>query len=221
MAVAKLKITNVDTNEEFTAWFNPKDYTIQRQNEWKFSDTRLPTAQFLKSKSSSMQLALLFDAASYGQPDVRGIADGLLRLMEPTVKGSDPAKTRPPQVKLQWGQHYWFNAVITNMSVQYVLFTDDGTPTRANVTLTVQQIDKIQYKNKSGPAASKQPQNPTTRGFEGLRSHLVRDGDSLQGLAYRYLGDPTRWRRIAEANGIDDPMRLRRGTSLSIPTETT
>jgi nucleoid-associated protein YgaU len=30
-------------------------------------------------------------------------------------------------------------------------------------------------------------------------------------------GDPTRWRAIAEANGIDDPLALRRGRTLSIP----
>ena len=50
-----------------------------------------------------------------------------------------------------------------------------------------------------------------------MRSHVVRDGDSLQSIAYAAYGDPTQWRSIAIANGIDDPMRLRRGTALSIP----
>ena len=36
-------------------------------------------------------------------------------------------------------------------------------------------------------------------------------------IAYAAYGDPTRWRLIAEANGIDDPLRLRRGTPLTIP----
>jgi nucleoid-associated protein YgaU len=47
--------------------------------------------------------------------------------------------------------------------------------------------------------------------------HVVRDGDSLQSIAYAMYGDPTRWRSIAEANGIDDPLALRRGSTLSIP----
>jgi nucleoid-associated protein YgaU len=47
--------------------------------------------------------------------------------------------------------------------------------------------------------------------------HVVRDGDSLQSIAYAMYGDPTRWRTIAEANGIDDPLAVRRGRTLSIP----
>ena len=52
-----------------------------------------------------------------------------------------------------------------------------------------------------------QAQNPTTRGTAGLRSHIVQDGDSLHSIAYESYGDPTRWRTIAEANEIDDPLR--------------
>ena len=47
---------------------------------------------------------------------------------------------------------------------------------------------------------------------------MVRDGDSIQSVAHTAYGDATLWRRIAEANGIDDPMSLPRGTVLSIPT---
>jgi nucleoid-associated protein YgaU len=46
----------------------------------------------------------------------------------------------------------------------------------------------------------------------------VRDGDSLPSIAYDAYGDPTQWRVIAEANDVDDPLRLRRGTDLRIPT---
>jgi nucleoid-associated protein YgaU len=60
-------------------------------------------------------------------------------------------------------------------------------------------------------------QNPTTRAIAGLKVHTVTDGDSLQSVAYKNYGDATRWRTIAEANGIDDPLRLRRGHQLSIP----
>ena len=47
--------------------------------------------------------------------------------------------------------------------------------------------------------------------------HLVKDGDSLPSIAYRAYGDATRWRTIADANDIDDPLRLRRGTALTVP----
>jgi nucleoid-associated protein YgaU len=46
----------------------------------------------------------------------------------------------------------------------------------------------------------------------------VQDGDSLPSLSYHNYGDATRWRTIAQANGIDNPFALRRGSQLTIPT---
>jgi nucleoid-associated protein YgaU len=45
----------------------------------------------------------------------------------------------------------------------------------------------------------------------------VLDGDSLPSIAYGAYGDPTRWREIAQANAIDDPLVLRSGRTLTIP----
>jgi nucleoid-associated protein YgaU len=36
-------------------------------------------------------------------------------------------------------------------------------------------------------------------------------------VAYRAYGDAALWRDVAEANGIDDPTRLRPGTRLLLP----
>ena len=36
-------------------------------------------------------------------------------------------------------------------------------------------------------------------------------------IAARYYGDSTRWRALAQANGIEDPLSLRPGARLSIP----
>ncbi len=42
-------------------------------------------------------------------------------------------------------------------------------------------------------------------------------GDSLSSVAFAEYGDPTRWRALAAFNDIDDPMRLRTGTVLLLP----
>jgi nucleoid-associated protein YgaU len=47
--------------------------------------------------------------------------------------------------------------------------------------------------------------------------HTVVAGDSLPSIAYREYGDPEIWRVVAEANDIDDPLRLRAGTTLLLP----
>jgi nucleoid-associated protein YgaU len=53
--------------------------------------------------------------------------------------------------------------------------------------------------------------------MEGHGVHTVQDGDSLPSIAYRAYGDATRWRAIADANGIDNPLHVRRGTPLVVP----
>jgi nucleoid-associated protein YgaU len=47
--------------------------------------------------------------------------------------------------------------------------------------------------------------------------HRVQPGETLDRISSRYYGDATRWRQIASANGITDPLALRSGTLLSIP----
>ena len=51
----------------------------------------------------------------------------------------------------------------------------------------------------------------------GFGTHTVKDGDTLPSISYRAYGDATRWRLIAEANGVDNPLHLRRGSSLALP----
>jgi nucleoid-associated protein YgaU len=47
--------------------------------------------------------------------------------------------------------------------------------------------------------------------------HKVIAGDSLASIAFREYGDPAKWRPLAAANNIDDPIRLCVGTTLIVP----
>ncbi len=56
-------------------------------------------------------------------------------------------------------------------------------------------------------------------GYRGFLQYTVEPGDSLSGLAERFLGDRSRWRAIFQANrdGIEDPDRIFSGQVLRIP----
>jgi nucleoid-associated protein YgaU len=47
--------------------------------------------------------------------------------------------------------------------------------------------------------------------------HTVKDGDTLQSVAFQAYGDPTRWRDVAIANDIDNPFEVPRGTNIALP----
>jgi nucleoid-associated protein YgaU len=59
--------------------------------------------------------------------------------------------------------------------------------------------------------------NPTSGGQPGRRTHTVGQGETLQSIATANYGTPALWRRIAEVNGIDDPTRVRPGTTVYLP----
>ncbi|MEW6582085.1 MAG: LysM peptidoglycan-binding domain-containing protein [Actinomycetota bacterium] len=228
---AKLRIEGGQTID---CWFNPKEYTVTKQNQWKIepvTGTSLPTAQFGGGQGQKLTLDLLFDASDKPNGDVRTITDALFESMEAQSRfatGNNSA--RPPTIEFQWGMTSTFKAVADSLSIQFLMFRPDGVPVRAQAKLSLIQVagavGKAKARPASGsPAGTGAPRpgnppgtNPTTRGIAGLSSHVVRDGDTLQGIAYASYGDPTLWRRIAVANGVDDPMKLRRGTILSIPT---
>ena len=148
-------------------------------------------------------MQLLLDTSLQGAD--QSIKDQANALMKAMHGGGSP----PKFVTFSWGSTQLPKAAPLSISIQYAMFHPNGDPMRAFVDLELAQADD------SAPPG--QAQNPTTRGTAGLRSHIVQDGDSLHSIAYESYGDPTRWRVIAEANGVDDPLRLERGTALSIP----
>jgi len=151
----------------------------------------------------TFRLTLLLDATLDGSD--ASIKEQANKLMQAMHGGG----SAPKFVTFSWGSVKLPKAAPMSLSIQYALFHPNGEPTRAFIELELAQAED------TSPAG--QAQNPTTRGTAGLRSHIVQDGDSLHSIAYDSYGDATQWRLIAEANDIDDPLRLRRGTALTIP----
>lgn len=216
-AVAELKIED-DVEPPITGWFNPKDYTVKRSNSWKPPDQKgndVPIPEYGGGSPATISVTLLIDRSDRKDGDVLPITRRLFRIMDAYDKFKKPdAKVgRPPKVTFSWGSVELVTAWITSLSVQYLLFRPDGIPIRAQVALELTQAERAKDgSNRPDPGS----QNPTTRG-DVREAHVVREGDSLQSIAYAAFGDATRWRAIAKANDIDDPLRLLSGSELGIP----
>src|SRR5947209_16213552 len=191
---AQLQIEGGDTIE---CAFNPESYSVSKTNIWTYKPTQgkdLPDAEFGGGLPMSFKLSLLLDVSLDGSD--ASVKDQANKLMHAMHGGG----SAPKFVTFSWGSIKLPKAAPLSLSIQYALFRPNGEPIRAFVDLELAQAEP------STPPG--QAQNPTTRGIEGLRAHTVRDGDSLASIAYAAYGDATRWRVIAEANGIDDPLRL-------------
>ena len=212
---AKLSIENGETIEVL---FNPTEYTITKTNTWNFKQVKgksLPPASFGGGNPREISLSLMLDVGLLKGKSVLDITNKLFKMMDvPSGAGSGSASASPAFVTFQWGAVDTFKAACTSLTVAYQLFKPNGVPIRADVKLQLKQAAEA---SSASSGSANEPQNPTTRGHQGLGIHTVQDGDTLPSIAYRAYGDATRWRAIAESNGVDNPFHLRRGAALMLP----
>ncbi len=191
--------------------FNPFEYTVSKTNSYEQKSKNrsdVPQVEFKGAGPQVLKLSLTFDTFEAGE-DVTETTRKLWKLMEAKTRtdSNKNKKIPPPEVAFEWGI-FRFVAVITEMSQKFTLFTKEGTPVRAKVEITfTQHKDLEDYKNT----------NPTSGGGEVNRVWRVTAGDRLDLIAFSVYGDATKWRRIAEANHIVDPLRIPAGSVLMIP----
>lgn len=190
--------------------FNPKEYSVQKSASWESKPAKgakkASMPEFKGAEPRSMTVEVFLDRTDSDSADVTGDIETLFRCCTPVEKTVGKNKPSPPFVQFVWGKTTSFTAFVKQVSVKYTLFRPDGSPVRATASLTLQEIPR-----EPGN------QNPTSGSLTARRTHLLVDGESLQSVAYREYGDPTQWRVVAEANGIDDPFRVAVGTSLLVP----
>ena len=204
-----------ETGDRIDCLFNPAQLEINKVNTWSgpaVAGKDAPKLVFKQGQSGTLAMTLMFDTTDTGQP-VTTYTTKLLDLMKVDAdlgESVDPnSKTgRPPWVRFHWGLMVSFKAVLKSLKVTFTYFSADGTPLRASATVTLEQFsDEGQW-----PL-----QNPTSGTPHPHTVHQVRVGETLDRIATHRYGDPTRWRVIAEANHILDPLRLEPGMLLLIP----
>ena len=93
------------------------------------------------------------------------------------------------------------------MNTNYILFTNEGIPVRAEVTLNFKEFIPL----------SKQVKDPSLHSSDRRKLFKMTQGESLWNMSNRAYGDPGLWRVIADANDIDDPREIEIGKDLVIP----
>jgi len=229
MAFAKLTITPFSKGgegskpkllikEAITVLFNPNSYSITKTVKWNppqssttgdASAQRLvnaPELTFGGGESRQLTLELFFDITepTEGQTDVRQETDKIVKLtrINPTL---DPP--RPPTIEVAWGEKthadFPFVGVISNLTQRFTLFKSTGEALRATLNVTI-----VEFLDKDIDLRQTDPE---------LTTRLVKRGDTLSNIAAEFYRDPALWRVIAEANGLDNPLRLDPGRRLTIP----
>lgn len=215
MAYPEKAFLLTESGEQILCAFNPSELRFSKSNRWSEARTapgqNAPNLEFQQGQPAVMSVNLLFDTSEQGT-SVSELTSRLMALtkVDSELPGSDPErnKGRPPWVRFHWGEIHSFKGVVESLEITYDYFTPRGRALSAKASLTLKQ-----YEDEGRGHL----QNPTSHTPNLHTIHQVRPGETLDRIASTHYGDPGRWRLIAAANGVLDPLSLTPGASLVIP----
>ena len=183
--------------------FNPPEYQLQVTNQ--FAEVGIPglgssLLQFVRGSAQTLTTELFFDTTDNGI-DVRvhtGLVLGLTSLNSETHV--------PPRLLVLCGSLI-FPCVLESVKQTFDYFNALGMPLRARLNVNLKGNDTIQDLLGSIQLLS----------ADRTKQWIFKRGDTLQKIAAREYGDPNKWRPIAEANNIDNPLTIAVGRALKVP----
>lgn len=193
--------------------YNPDKYNDSVEAKWRM--TRNPAnngtvPQFQGTVTPTLKVDILLDAFAMPTPLLMPseVIESLKMLVLPTYDSMVAGQPAAPKVTFGWGANVILaEAFVSKVEISYQRFLL-GIPVRATASVTLQEFPL------PAPLGGT---NPTSGGLATRRTHTVVDGDTLASISYREYKDAGRWRVLAEANGIDDPMRVKVGSVIVVP----
>jgi hypothetical protein len=211
-------------DEEVVLAYNPTELSFDKGvqlAEITIPGLDSPLQQFVRGQAEKLSLELFFDSTD------DGMSTGARSVTEDTDKiyaltRIEPASHAPPQVSFVWGKSVpgrflpsasgnhrreSFRGLVENVKQRFTLFSPEGVPLRATVTLSIREFvplhEQLTRANKQSP--------------DKTHAHVLRERETLAHVAAGYYLRPQLWRPIATDNAIDDPRRLSPGGLLRVP----
>ncbi len=211
------QLKEVTPKYEVKVQFNPETVSLSYSTQKSGGDQRGGAAiQYSGPGTTKLTMDLWFDVTALeGErvgkfDDVKKLTDEVLYFIKPK-KAKDDGKNPqyvPPGIRIVWGK-FIFAGVMDSLNEKLEFFSEDGRPLRAMLSIGVTgQLIKLEAKadeGKPGGAAA-----PGTRPLQAAKS-----GEPLQQMAGKKgLGGD--WKKIAAANGIENPRQMTPGMLIDI-----
>jgi phage protein U len=163
MTLVKAQLISQDGGGTIEFQFNPNQLAFSaRINLTKDSGARtgrgLPKVNFAYPDPVTLSIKeVIFDTYEQGASVLP-----LLSQFEKAVNFAEAGKNkekRPPTYVFTWGSHQYIRCFVTSLNYTLTMFLPDGTPVRAKVDLTLEEIDE----STSQPGMSVSQPTPQTR----------------------------------------------------------
>jgi len=201
-------VTELPGGKNFDVQFNPDSLKVTYANEIKQPEGGNQAAgttgrQFVGTGTTKLALTLWFDVSAMTENavnDVRRLTKEVTHFMNPKPSEQDASKSLPPGLRFSWGS-FIFDGVVEGLEETLEFFSPEGKPLRASIALTMSQQKILVAQFKDSGAVTRAGARPFAS---------AKQGDSLQSMAAD-SGKGDNWQGIAEANGIEDPLRMDAG----------
>ncbi|MCR4780971.1 MAG: hypothetical protein K5876_07745 [Ruminiclostridium sp.] len=207
--------------EQIPVQFNPSEYRISERTQFTEKTRRKkdePVVDFNGRPLASLSVKLYFDADEI--TSVTSVASGAVN----TLLGNDDSKDitkkinkitsltiidgkshQPPGAAFVWGA-LQFLGYVESVSTSYTMFDNKGKPLRAVMDLSM--------KGMNGPSSEKKSPFMSP---DRTKARVMTEDNNIWNIAQKEYGDVREWRRIADANGIMNPLDIPIGKVLRVP----
>jgi hypothetical protein len=194
--------------------FNPETLKVNFSNVLKKPEgagDQSGAQQFVGTSTTKLTLQLWFDvnAPQVEEPvenDVRRLTDRVAYYITPQPQSKGSKKLVPPGVRFIWGT-FQFDGVMESLDESLEMFSPDGRPLRASMTLNLsQQAITHAFPDPPAGAAAKAGTRPVVQATAGSTVQQIANDAGLGGD----------WQGMAEANNIENPLRLAPGQFLVV-----
>lgn len=211
----------VEAGSSITVMFNPSEYNLDASVN--YSNVNVPglegpITQYISGAQDTLSIQLMFNTykpprfdSSSGkvvetpQNAMEDVARYTSKIYELTRKKT--ALKRPPVCTFVWGA-LRFKGVVTDVKQKFTMFLDNGKPVRAIVDVTFKSVLDAAQSSKASP----------WKNLGDSKYKVLDEGTSLWQLAFNVYKDADKWKTIAKANKISNPLDVRAGVSLKLPT---
>ncbi|TVQ89452.1 MAG: hypothetical protein EA397_15445, partial [Deltaproteobacteria bacterium] len=196
-----------DGTEAFYVQFNPTELKLKESAKWEnTTEDPFPDIKFQGKDPSKLSMELIFDTTDTGESVDSTWVKHLRAYVSPTqevgTEEDDERKiSRPPFVQFLWGQDaengVSFKGVVEKLDVTYIMFSADGKPIRAKVSVDMLGIDV----SKDEAASKEASEYIVGSMFDKVVVVTAKIRDTPQSIADEHGADP---KAIAEANNKPD-----------------
>lgn len=141
---ASLVLFKGETGEKIDLMFNPTQLAFARTVKWESAQGgraemgSLPKVNFSGMDPYKLTLnQLVFDTYE----EHKSVVDTYINKLKKGVEAPKGQNKRPPVYILMWGGKSSFPCVMTSLSYKLDMFLPDGTPVRALVDISLQEVD--------------------------------------------------------------------------------